>query len=153
MNRPTLFAQLPAPIDLPVVWLFTIVIVVVGSLFVASIFWLLMRYAAKSREFSHQERMKALELGKIPADPEAEGVQDQYASSAFWIAFWIGIGVPVAATSAATSVIVQASLHDFPIVLAIWICVAVICLGSVISAAALVATSRRRGKDERTMKS
>lgn len=106
---------------------------------------------AKSREFSHVERMKALELGQPIGPSEAEKAQNKYLHNAFWVCFWIGVGVPISASSAASTVMIQTHLQDFGIILAIWICVAVISVASVAFATTLMISSRyrseKKGKD------
>jgi hypothetical protein len=126
-------------------------------LFAGFLSWLIVRQVAKSRELSHLERMKALELGQAigPSEPskpsEAEKCQGKYLHNVFWICFWLGAGVPIAATSAASSVMIQTNLHEFSIIVAIWICVAVISVASVVCAAILMISSRhwssKRDKD------
>jgi hypothetical protein len=123
-------------------WIFVIAIVAVALLFVGLLFWLIGRQVAKNREFSHLERMKALELGRPTGPSEAEKYQNKYQHNAFWICFWIGAGVPIAATSAASSVMIQTNLQEFRIILAIWICVAVISVASVVCATTLMISSR-----------
>jgi hypothetical protein len=135
------------------IWVFIIAITAIALLFVGFLFWLIGRQVARSRELSHLERMKALELGQ-PAESsssEAATCQDKYQHNAFWICFWIGAGVPIAAASAASSVMIQTRLQDFGIIVAIWISVAVISVASVVCATILMISSRlgssKGGKD------
>jgi heme/copper-type cytochrome/quinol oxidase subunit 2 len=122
-------------------WLYVIAIVAIALLFVGFFFWLVFRHAAKSREFSHLERMKALELGK-PAEPsEAEHRLNKDLHNAFWISFWLGAGVPAAATAAAGAIMIETRLHDFGLM---WICVAVISVAGVVCATVLMIRCRAR---------
>jgi hypothetical protein len=123
-------------------WQFVIAIITISLLFVGLLSWLGIRQAAKSREFSHLERMKALELGRAIGPSEAEKCQHRYLHNLFWICFWIGAGVPIAAVSAASSIMIQTHLQDFGTILAIWICVAVISVASVVCGTALMISSR-----------
>lgn len=123
-------------------WVFIVATVAIALLFVGFFFWLIFRQVARSRELSHLERMKALELGQPTEPSEAEKSQNKYLHNAFWICFWIGAGVPIAAASAASSVMIQTNLHEFSIILAIWICVAVISVASVVCATTLMISSR-----------
>lgn len=123
-------------------WLLVIVISAIALLFAGFLLWLIIRQVAKSRELLHLERMKALELGRPTGPTEAEKCQSKYLHNAFWICFWIGAGVPIAATSAATFVMVQGKLEEFFIILAIWICVAVISVASVVCATVLMISCR-----------
>jgi hypothetical protein len=95
-------------------------------------------------EVRHLERMKALEMGPATGPSDAEVRQDKYQHNVFWICFWIGAGVPIAATSAASSVQIQNNLQEFRIALAIWICVAIIAVASVVCATVLMISSRQR---------
>ena len=58
-------AQLPlfAEDEFPT-WIFVIAIVAIVLLFAGFLSWLIFRQAAKSRDLSHLERMKGLEVGK-----------------------------------------------------------------------------------------
>ena len=146
-------AQLPlfAEGEFPT-WIFVIAIVTIALLFVGFLSWLIFRQAAKSRDLSHLERMKALELGKATGPSEAEKCQGKYLHNVFWIAFWIGAVVPMAASSAASSVMIQTNLQEFRIILAMWICVAVISVASVVCATILMIPSRHwstKGEKER----
>jgi hypothetical protein len=123
-------------------WIFVIAIVAIALLFIGFLSWLGIRQAAKSRELSHLERMKAIELGQATGPSEAEKCQNKYLHNVFWICFWIGAVVPIAATSAACSVMIQTHVQDFGIVLAIWICIAVMSVASVVCATALMISSR-----------
>lgn len=136
------FQAIPPPEAESSMWLFIIAIVAIALLFVGILFWLIFRQVAKSREFSHLERMKALELGQPAGPTEAEKCQDKYLHNVFWISFWIGAGVPIAAASAASSVMIQTHLQDFGIILSIWLCVAIISVASVVCATALMISSR-----------
>jgi len=111
-------------------------------LFIGFVSWLGIRQLAKSRDLEHLERIKALEMGKPIGPSEAEKCQIKYLHNVFWICFWIGAGVPLAATSAASSIMIQTNLQEFRIILAIWICVAVISVASVVCATALMISSR-----------
>jgi hypothetical protein len=71
-------------------WIFVITIVAMALLFVGFFFWLISRQVAKSREFSHLERMKALELGQPSGPSVAEKLQNKYLHNIFWICFWLG---------------------------------------------------------------
>jgi hypothetical protein len=131
--------------------MFVIAIMAIALLFAGFLIWLIIRQVAKSREWSHLERMKALELGKATGPSEAEKCQEKYLHNVFWICFWIGAGVPIAATSAASSVMIQTTLQEFRIILAIWICVAVISVASVVCGTTLMISTRhwssKGGKD------
>lgn len=134
----------PAPLaeaEFPT-WIFIIAIIAIASLFVGFLFWLIIKQVAKSRDFEHLERMKALELGRVTGPSQAEKCRDKYLHNIFWIAFWIGAGVPIAATSAASSVVIQTNLQEFSVILAIWICVAVISVASVVCGTTLMISSR-----------
>jgi uncharacterized membrane protein YidH (DUF202 family) len=144
-----------------------VIAIVASVLLVAGILsWLGIKQVSRSRELSHLERMKALEMGQAigPSEAEvrhlermkaleieeatgpseAEVRQDKYQHNVFWICFWIGAGVPIAATSAACSVEIQTNLQEFRIILAIWICVALISVASVVCATTLMISSRQR---------
>lgn len=129
-------------------WIPIIAIIVIVLLFIGVLTWLGIRQAAKSRDLEHLQRMKALELGRTTDPSEAEKYQSKYQHNIFWISFWIGAGVPIAATSAASSVILQTHLQDFGIILAIWICVAVISVASVVCATILMISSRHGSSNE-----
>jgi hypothetical protein len=132
--------------DLPI-WVFVIGSAAIALLlFAVFFFWLIFRQVARSREMSHLERMKALELGQATDPLGADERQNKYAHNAFWISFWIGAGVPMAATSAVSSVMVQSSLRDFGVILAVWICVAIISVASVVCATVLMISSRHWAK-------
>jgi hypothetical protein len=139
-----LFAfQLPPPIEAEFqTWVFIITIVAIALLLIGYLFRLLSKQVAKSREFSHLERMKALELGQPAGPSEAEKCQNKYLHNAFWISFWVGAGVPIAATSAASAIMIETHLQEFRIILSIWICVAVISVASVACATSLMISSR-----------
>ncbi len=107
------------------------------------LFWLGFRQMAKSREFSHMEKMRALELGQRLEPSEPEEQHDKSLHNLFWISFWIGAGVPIAATSAASAIVVQSYISDFRIIIGIWICAAVISVASVICATVLMICGRR----------
>ncbi len=145
-----LFAfQLPPPDEAEFqTWVFVITIVAIALLFVGYLFRLISKQVAKSREFSHLERMKALELGQPVGPSEGEKAQNKYLHNAFWISFWVGAGVPIAATSAASTIMVQTHIQDFGIILSIWICVAVISVASVACATALMISSRYRSSSK-----
>ncbi len=136
-----LFASLP---ELPTS-AFVITLVSVSLLFVGFFLWLVFRQVAKSRELSHLERMKALELGKSIEPSDAETGRGKYLHNAFWICFWIGAGVPMAATSSASSIMIKTELQEFRTILAIWICVAVISVFSLVCATALMISCRQWG--------
>ncbi len=145
---------------------FVVAIVVSVLLVIGILSWLGIRQASRNRELSHLERMKALETGQATGPSEAEVRhlermkaletgqatspsetevrQDKYQHNVFWICFWIGAGVPIAATSAASSVQIQNNLQEFRIVLAIWICVAIVAVASVVCATTLMISSRQR---------
>ncbi len=139
-----LFADLALPAELPT-WAVVFALVAASLLFVSYVFWLIFRHAAKSRQFSHLERMKSLDVGK-PIDaidaPVPDDQQNKFLHNAFWIAFWVGAVVPMSAISAASSIIIQGHVQEFSLVLAIWICVAVISVSSVTSATALMVRCR-----------
>ncbi len=139
-----LFAEIELPAQMPM-WVVVISIVAVSLLFAAYFFWLVFSHAAKNRQFSHLERMKALEVGKPIEEAEPEGRSNKYLHNAFWIAFWIGAAVPISAMSAASSIMIQGQVKEFSLVLAIWICVAVISAFGVVSATALMARCRNCG--------
>ena len=136
----------PAIADLPI-WVFIVASASIALLlFAIFLFWLIFRQVAKSREMAHLERMKALEVGQPIGPSEAEKCQAKYLHNIFWISFWIGAVVPVAATSAVGSVMVQVGLHDFAIILAMWICVAIISVASVICGTTAMISSRHWSK-------
>jgi hypothetical protein len=123
-------------------WVLVISVTSIALLFVVCLLWLILRQMAKSRELSHLESMKALEMGRAIGPSEAEKCQSKYLHNVFWICFWIGAGVPIAATSAASSVLIQTKPQDFGIILAICICVAVISVASVVCATVLMISGR-----------
>ena len=138
-------AHLPIA-DVPI-WVFIVASAAIAFLlFAVFLFWLIFRQVAKSREMTHLERMKALEVGQPIGPSEAEKCQAKYLHNIFWISFWIGAVVPVAATSAVSSVMVQVGLHDFAIILTMWICVAIISVASVICATVAMISSRHWAK-------
>jgi formate hydrogenlyase subunit 3/multisubunit Na+/H+ antiporter MnhD subunit len=145
------FQDVPSPEAGFPTWIIVIAGIAVALMFVGFLFWLIIRQVAKSRELSHLERMKALELGQAIGPSEAEKCQSKYLHNVFWICFWLGAGVPIAATSAASSVMIQTNLHEYSVIVAIWICVAVISVASVVCAAILMISSRhwssKRDKD------
>jgi hypothetical protein len=124
-------------------WIQVTAMIAIVLLFAAFLFLLIIKQVAKSREFSHLERMKAFELGQNTSPSEVENSQHKYLHNVFWICFWLAAGVPIAATSAASSVMIQTHLQDFGIILAIWICVAVMSVASVVCATVLMVSSRR----------
>lgn len=123
--------------------LMVVAIVAGGLLFLGFLSWLGVRQAARSRELSHLEHMKSLELGKSIGPSESEKRQAKYVHNVFWICFWIGAAVPIAVTSSASAVEMHSSIHEFRIILGIWICVAVISVASVICATVLMSSGRR----------
>jgi hypothetical protein len=131
----------PSNAEFPI-WFPIIAIVAIALLFIGVLAWLGIRQAAKSRDLEHLQRMKALELGRPTGPSETEKCQNKYLHNIFWIAFWIGAGVPIAAASGASSVMIQTHLQDFGIILAMWICVAVISVASVVCAAVLMISTR-----------
>lgn len=129
---------------------FAIAIVTISLLFAGVALWIIVKQAAKSRELTHLERMKVLETGQPIGPSEAEKCQARYLHNVFWICFWVGAGVPIAAASAASTVMIQTNLHEFGILLAIWICVAVIAVASVVCATALmIASGHWTAKEDR----
>ena len=141
-----LFADFALPAELPT-WAIVFALVTVSLLFVSFFFWMVFRHAGKGRQFSHLERMKALDVGKpieasVAAEPEDR--PSKFLHNAFWIAFWVGAVVPMSALSAASSIIIQGHVQEFSLVLAIWICVAVISVSSVIAATTLMVRCRNR---------
>jgi uncharacterized membrane protein len=138
-----LFAfQAPIEVDLHGPWPIAISLVLVGLLFVVFVLWLVLRFAAKGRELRHLERMKTLEGGQPIGPSEADKCRSRYLNNVFWVCFWIGAVVPIAATSAASSVMIHTSFY-FGIMLAIWICVAVLSIVCVICATTLMIAGRR----------
>jgi len=123
---------------------FIAAITIVALLFAGFFFWLIMRHAAKGRELTHLEKMKALELGRTTGPSSAERYQNKYLHNIFWICFWIGAVVPLSACSAASSVMVKMELQNFAVILSIWICVAVVSVASVICATVLMISGRNR---------
>ncbi len=111
-------------------------------LFVGFVLSLISRQVAKSREFRHQERMKALEMGQAIGPTEADKCQKTYLSNVFAISFFIGAGVPIAVTVAASAVMIHQNLDGLGILLAIWICVVAISISSVVCATILMISSR-----------
>jgi len=141
------FQAAPPPLaDVPI-WVVVVASAAIALLlFFCFLFWLIFRQVAKSREMTHLERMKALEVGQPIGPSEAEIGQAKYLHNIFWISFWIGAVIPVAATSAVSSVMVQVGLHDFSIILAMWICVAIISVASVVCATVAMISSRNWAK-------
>lgn len=138
-----LFAFQDAPAaEFPPPWIFAAAIVSISLIFVLVFVGMILRQAARNREFVHLERMKALEQGQRLEPTETENIQSKYLHNIFWIAFWIGAVVPTAATSAASSIMIQTNLNEFRIILAIWICVAVIAVASVSSATSLMISTK-----------
>lgn len=123
-------------------WILVLAILAGVLVFASFLFWLIFRQTTKNRELLHLERMKSLEMGRSIGPSEAEKCQSKYLHNVFWICFWVGAGVPIAATSAASSVMIQSKLQEFGIILAIWICVAVISITSVVCGTALMISSR-----------
>ena len=123
-------------------WILILIILTGAAFFTSFLFWLIFRQMRKSRELLHLERMKSLEMGRSIGPSEAEKCQSKYLHNVFWICFWIGAVVPIAATSAASSVMIQTKVQEFGIVLAVWICVAVISIASVVCGTALMISSR-----------
>ena len=119
-----------------------IAVLTIILLFAGFVLSLISKQAAKSREFRHQERMKALEMGQAIGPSETEKAQTKYLHNVFWICFWIGAAVPIATTSAASGVMMQQNLQGIGIILVIWLCVAAICISSVICATVLMVSSR-----------
>ena len=82
--------DIPPDDEVPI-WLVVVAITVIALLFAGFLSWLIIRQVAKSRELSHLERMRALELGQAigPSEPsessEAEKGQGKYLHNAFWI--------------------------------------------------------------------
>ena len=108
---------------------------------------------AKSQEYAHLERLKALETGQpamsAESDARPHGPREKLLHSTFWIAFWIGAGVPIAATWGASSVMIQTKLTEFRLILTIWICVAVVSVASVICATILMSRLSRGEKRDK----
>jgi uncharacterized membrane protein len=128
--------------DLPTeLWIGLSAGVVVLTVFVI-LLWVIVRHLRKSREFSHAERMKALELGQPLSVAEPDRSREKYGHNAFWIAFWLGMGVPSAAVSAASSTTIQGYISNTGLLLAIWIGVAAICVASVVCATVLMVSAR-----------
>lgn len=119
-------------------------LIVAGSfLFFLIVFWTIMRHVRRSREFAHAERMKAIEVGQPLVAPELDRSRERYVHNTFWIAFWLGAAVPISALGAASSTTVQGHVHDIGLLLAIWICVALVGVASVTCATVLMVSSRR----------
>jgi formate hydrogenlyase subunit 3/multisubunit Na+/H+ antiporter MnhD subunit len=123
----------------------TLAVAVIAAclLFFGYLVYVIARQVGRNRELAHLERLKAIESGQPTGPSEVEKNQSKFLHNVFWISFWIGAGVPIAATSAAASVLIQARTQEFPVVLAIWIGVAVISVASVICATTLMICGRR----------
>lgn len=80
--------------------------------FVSFAVWINYRKEKDQRDASHQERMKALELGHPPLDAEIARAK-AYASAA-WAAGLIGLLVPLVVVSLAVSGTIVAVLHYGP---------------------------------------
>ena len=121
---------MPVQADFPF-WLTITAIVAIALLFIGVLSWLGIRQAAKSRDLKHQERMKALELGRATGPSEAESAKISIYTTSSGSVLWMRAGVPIAAISGASFVMIQTHLQDLGIILAMWICVAVISVASV----------------------
>lgn len=108
--------------------------------FAALVVILSFRYARRSREMLHEERMMAVKHGQ-PLE-ESGSAQSKFMHNAFWISFWLVALVPSAAFSAAAS----ASEGERPLyfVLAVWIGAAAASIAAVVCATVLMLASRRR---------
>jgi hypothetical protein len=80
--------------------------------FLAFAAWLDYRKKKEDRDATHQEKMKALELGHAPLDAEIERAR-AYASAA-WAAGLIGLLVPLAVVSLTVLGTIVAVLHKEP---------------------------------------
>jgi hypothetical protein len=120
------------------IWIFIITTVFISLLFLGFVCRLIGKHLAKNREYAHLERIKALELGQPVGPSVAEVCQKKYLHNTFWICFWIGAAVPIVATASAATVMIEARPQNLGVILAIWICAAVIAVAGVVSAAALM---------------
>ena len=125
---------------LPMVLAIAAVLIVVCLLL-----WILLRHLRVRWEFSHAERMKALEVGCPISTLNPPKEQMQFIQNTFWMAFCMGAALPIAAAwAAAWATSVQTNLGYS---LVVWICVAVVSSSGVICAAIVLVQCRPRSTD------
>ncbi len=121
----------------------TIATVVGATLFVLCI-TLVYRLIHSSRQFTHAERMRSLEVGTPLNPPETTNMREKAMHNAFWIAFWLGMGVPGSAFSAASTVTTQMNI-SLGLIVAVWASAATASVTGVICATVLMIHSARGG--------
>lgn len=133
-------ALLSQPELLPLVLAITVVLAIVCLLL-----WIVLRHLRVRWEFSHAERMKALEVGCPISTLNPPKEQMQFIHNAFWMAFCMGAALPIAAIwAAAWATNIQADLWYS---LVVWICVAVVSTAGVICAAVVLVQCRPYSTD------
>jgi magnesium-transporting ATPase (P-type) len=128
------------PEVLPFVLAITVLLAVVCLLL-----WIVLRHLRVRWEFSHAERMKALEVGCPIGTLNPPKEQMQFIHNAFWMAFCMGAALPIAAVwAAAWATSMQTNLGYS---LVVWICVAVVSTAGVTCAAIILVQCRPRSTD------
>jgi len=129
--------------------LIAILVPVASSAFIILIIILVLRHLRFTREKTHDERLKMIEMGYRLEEPSSTKQRQKYMNNAFWISFWMVFLVPSAAFSAAASTADRVEHVGY--LMAIWISASVASVASVVSAAVLMMYSRSSREDEDDM--